>query len=143
MSFLGNIFSTAKEICNELFEPNDFKLTTWLAMGASLLLVAQSLLPGRLSNGLPLAYLGYRLVKMVVDTLRLHTGSYTSLLHGRWTATLPEPESPAEVNSGSDGIVIFLLGARINQCDSTPSRAANQSDDALVPWESFRPALQT
>ena len=52
---------------------------------------------------------------MVVDTLRLYTGSYTTLMRGRWTATLPEPEVPLEVNTSSDGLVLFVLGARINQ----------------------------
>lgn len=52
---------------------------------------------------------------MILDTLRLRTGSYTTPMRGRWTATLPEPEIASGVNDGSDGLVMFVLGARINQ----------------------------
>ena len=109
------LFVTAKEILCELLEPNDFNSSTWMAMGASLLLLGQYYLPSRLSSSLPLVYLLYRIVKMIVDTFGLHTFSYTSLVRGRWTATLGEPDASAEFNRGSDGIVMFVLGARINQ----------------------------
>lgn len=106
---------TIKETLNELFEPNDFNISTWMAMGSMVLLCSQLFLPCRLTTLIPIFFLGYRILNMVVDTLRLHTGSYTNMMRGRWTATLPEPKVPSRLNSGSDGIVMFILGARINQ----------------------------
>jgi hypothetical protein len=52
---------------------------------------------------------------MILDTLRLRTGSYTTPMRGRWTATLPEPDIAPGVNDGPDGPVMFVLGARTNQ----------------------------
>lgn len=57
-------------------------------------------------------------MKMGIDTLRLHTGSYTSIMRGRWTATLPEPEESStgvESDGSDEGLVMFVLGAQINQ----------------------------
>lgn len=84
-------------------------------MGALLLLLSQSCLPDYLSRLLPLLYIAYRIAKMVRDTLRLHIDSYTTLQPGRWTAVLPESKHSPKVNSGSDGVVMMVLGARINQ----------------------------
>ncbi|KAL9132083.1 MAG: hypothetical protein Q9217_000119 [Psora testacea] len=96
---------TMGDVFNELTEPNDFKISTWMAMGAALLLLSQAYLPIGLGSWIPLLYLGYRMLKMVVDTLRLHTGSFTNMKVGRWTARLPDSETP---------LVMFILGARIN-----------------------------
>ena len=117
-----SLLVTAKEILCELLEPNDFKTSTWMAMGACLLLLSQYYLPSGLSNALPLVYLLYRIARMIIDTFGLHTFSYTSLVRGRWTATLGEPDASADLNGGSDGIVMFVLGARINQSVSTSTK---------------------
>lgn len=110
-----SIYSTLKDIFNELLEPNDFEISTWMAMGVALLVIGQSYLHLSWIKELPFSYLIYRIAKMVYDTLRLHNASYTTLMRGRWTATLPEPEIASSVNSGSDGLIMFVLGARINQ----------------------------
>jgi len=110
-----SISSTLKDTLNELLEPNDFKISTWMAMGAALLVIGQSYLHFGWIKMLPFSYLFYRTAKMILDTLRLHTGSYTTLMRGRWTATLPEPGIAPNANSGADGLVMFVLGARINQ----------------------------
>lgn len=123
-------YATTRGILNELFEPQDFKLSTWMAFGATLLLISQSYLPPSVSNFLPLVLLGGRIAKMIIDTQHLHTGCYTSLMRGRWTATLPEPENPVDINSGSDGVVMFVLGARINQSVSLPLSRSR-------PWQKF------
>ena len=112
---ISSALSTVRDIFNELFEPNDFKISTWMAIGAVLLLACQSYLPPSLGSLPPLLYIIYRIVKMVVDTLRLHSGSYTTLFCGWWTATLPEPKAPMDMKNRSDGLVMFVLGARINQ----------------------------
>ncbi|KAL8728035.1 MAG: hypothetical protein Q9181_005485 [Wetmoreana brouardii] len=41
-------------------------------------------------------------------------------MRGRWRATLPEPEKPLDHSRGSDGLVMFVLGTRINQFVSLP-----------------------
>jgi len=112
---IDSIYSTLKNTLNELLEPNDFKISTWMAMGAALLVIGQSYFHFGWIEMLPFSYLMYRIAKMILDTLRLHNGSYTTLMHGRWTAKLPEPEIASSVNSGSDGLIMFVLGARINQ----------------------------
>ena len=110
-SFASNLL----EVVNELLEPNDFKISTWMAMGATLMLLAQWYLPASLGSSLPILYLIFRLVKMVVDIFRLHTGCFTNMMHGRWTATLSELSATVEANTGSEGVVMFVLGARLNQ----------------------------
>ncbi|KAL8747866.1 MAG: hypothetical protein Q9190_000314 [Brigantiaea leucoxantha] len=124
-----SLFRTICDVLNELLEPNDFKVSTWMAMGAVLLLLSQTYLPSSLGTYPPILYLGYRIAKMVIDTLRLHTGSYTTLVRGRWTATLAEPEVSPHFNSGSDGLVMFVLGARINQFVPL---AASHPDDTFI-----------
>ncbi|KAL8756521.1 MAG: hypothetical protein Q9199_002885 [Rusavskia elegans] len=52
-------------------------------------------------------------------------------MRGRWTAKLPEPENPVDVNSGSDGIVSFVLGARINHRLGKLSPGAFQIDEVF------------
>lgn len=136
------MFSTIKATLNELLEPNDFKISTWMAMGAGLLLLCQLYLPSSFSSLLPLSYLTYRFLKMVFETFRLHNSSYTTMMRGRWTATLSEPEDSVNVNSGSDGIVIFVLGARINQSVS-PSVSPCNSHDLLAKADLPQPFWQT
>jgi hypothetical protein len=36
-----SLYSTLKGTLNELLEPNDFKISTWMAMGAALLVTGQ------------------------------------------------------------------------------------------------------
>ena len=114
MSFLSHIL-TIMDTIKELLEPNDYQTATWMALGASLLLLSQSYLPYNLGNSVPLLYLGYRLMKMIYQTIRLPSVSFGSVVRGRWTATLGEPDVSKDFNGGSDGLVLFVLGARINQ----------------------------
>lgn len=39
-----SICSTLKDIFNELLEPNDFEISTWMAMGVAVLVIGQSYL---------------------------------------------------------------------------------------------------
>ncbi len=84
-------------------------------MGVALLVIGQSYLHLSWIKELPFSYLIYRIAKMIYDTLRLDNASYTTLMRGRWAATPPESEIASSVNSGSDGLIMFVLGARINQ----------------------------
>lgn len=113
--FLWALYSNFKDDFGDLLEVTDFSIATWLAIGAGLQLLSQSWLPSGLSYWLPLFYLIYRIARACIDCCRVFTGTFTSLRFGRWSATLPEPADPSAVTATSDGVVMFLLGARINQ----------------------------
>lgn len=77
-------------------------------------LLSQFWLPFGLSYWLPLVYLLYRIARVSIDCRRIFRGTFTNVVFGRWSATLPEPEDPSAVTATSDDVVMFLLGARIN-----------------------------
>lgn len=119
--------SSLLDIVKELLEPNDFNISTWMAMGATIMLLLQCYLPASLGSSLPILYLIFRLVKMIIDSFRLHTGCFTNMMRGRWTATLSEPSDAGEANNGSDCIVMFVLGARLNQSVKPSALACSNS----------------
>lgn len=116
MASLRALYLNFKNDFGDLLEVTDFSIATWLAFGAGLQLLSQSWLPSGLSYWLPLLYLMYRIARLYIDCRRIFTGTFTNVMFGRWSATLPEPEDPLAVTATSDGVVMFLLGARINQC---------------------------
>ena len=115
MVSLRAVYLNFKDDYGDLLEATDFSIATWLAFGASLQLLSQWCLPSGLSYWLPLLYLIFRIARVSVDCKRIFTGTFTDVILGRWSATLPEPEDPSTMTATSDGIVMFLLGARINQ----------------------------
>lgn len=114
MASLQALYSNFKDDYGDLLEVPDFSIPTWLALGASLQLLSLRRLPSGLSYWLPLLYLLFRVARVSVDCQRIFTGTFTNVVSGRWTATLPEPEDSSTVTATSDGVVMFLLGARIN-----------------------------
>jgi hypothetical protein len=112
MVSLRALYSNFKDDFGDLLEVTDFSIATWLAFGASLQLLSQSWLTPSLAYWLPLLYLLYRIARVAIDCRRIFTGTFTSVVFGRWSATLPEPDNPSKT---ADGVVMFLLGARINQ----------------------------
>lgn len=116
MAFIWALWLNFKDDFGDLLEVTDSSVVTWLAFGAGLQLLSQSWLPSGLSYWLPLLYLIYRTTKATINCRRIFTGTFTTITFGRWSATLPEPEDPSAVTATSDGVVCFLLGARINQC---------------------------
>lgn len=115
MTSLRALYLNFKNDFGDLLEVTDFSIATWLAFGAGLQLLTQSCLPSGLSYWLPLLYLIYRVARLSIDCRRVFTGTFTNVMFGPWSATLPEPEEPSAVTVTSDGVVMFLLGARINQ----------------------------
>lgn len=115
MLSLHALYSNFKNDISDLLEVPDFSIATWLAFGAGLQLLSQSWLPSGLTYWLPLCYLLYRVVRVSIDCRRIYSGAFTDVMSGRWSATLPEPEDLSAVTATSDGVVMFLLGARINQ----------------------------
>lgn len=120
------LYINFKNDLGELLEVTDFSIATWLAFGASLQLISQSCLPSSLSYWLPLFYIIYRIARVYIDSSRIFTSTFTNVKFGGWTTTLPEqseqsadaPSSAALTTTAtttSDGVVMFLLGARINQ----------------------------
>lgn len=112
MTSLQALYVNFKNDIADLLEVTDFSIVTWLAFGACLQLLSQSWLSSKLSYWLPLLYLVFRITKASLDCCRIFTGTFTNIKFGRWSATLPESEDATET---SDGVVMFLLGARINQ----------------------------
>lgn len=92
---------------HDILEKTDFSLPTFLAFGAALQLLIQAYLPLRLSATLPLLWLAYCLVKSAYDSRDVFRSSFTDVKRGRFTTRLPE---------AADGVVVFVLGARLNQC---------------------------
>lgn len=90
----------------DLLEKSDFSIITFLAFGAAFQLLSNIYLPPRVSALLPLLWLGWRLCKSIVDSRDVYKSSFTDMVHGKSTTKLPET---------SDGIVLFVLGARLNQ----------------------------
>ena len=115
MVSLRALYLNFKDDYGDLLEVPDFSIATWLALGAALQLLSLRWLPSGLSPWLPLFYLGFRVARVSVDCQRIFTGTFTSVIFGRWTAALPELEDSSTVTATSDGVVMFLLGARINQ----------------------------
>ncbi|KAL9585732.1 MAG: hypothetical protein Q9212_001351 [Teloschistes hypoglaucus] len=113
---IKSLYASTKATFHELTEPNDFKTSTWMAFGATLLFLSQSCFSSRIINLIPILYLVGCVIKMGIDTLHLHTRSYTNMRRGWWTATLPNADASSDNKRGSDegGVVAFLLGARIN-----------------------------
>jgi hypothetical protein len=98
-----------------LREVTAFSIPSWLAIGASVQLLSQSWLPAGMGYWLPLLYIVYRAARVCVDSSRIFKSTFTDVKFGGWTAKLPEPEDPSAVTDTSDGVVMFLLGTRINQ----------------------------
>ncbi|KAL8818582.1 MAG: hypothetical protein Q9223_002807 [Gallowayella weberi] len=111
-------YSQTEEILGDVLEHQDFSMQTWLALGAAFQLFAVAWLPSTLSFWLPLAWLAYRLIKTALDSWNVHRSRlWSGIRKGRWMGRLPESEkSLSEASRGgtSEGVVMFLLGARLN-----------------------------
>lgn len=113
MTSLRALHANFKEDFGNLLEVTDFSITTWLAFGAAFQLICQYFLPPSLCYGLPLFYLIYGIARASIDCRHIYSGTFTDVFSGRWSATLLEPDNTSTATS--DGVVMFLLGARINQ----------------------------
>lgn len=91
---------------SDLIEKVDFSITTWLAFGATLQLLGLVCLPTRIVAIPPLSWLLYRLFKCILDSRDVYKTSFTDTVRGARTARLP---------GTSDGVVVFVLGSRVNQ----------------------------
>jgi hypothetical protein len=90
----------------DILEKTDFSIPTFLAFGATFQLLSLAYLPSYLSTAPPLLWLGYRLIKSSVASRTVFKTSFTDVLQGKYVTNL---------SSSSDGVVVFVLGARLNQ----------------------------
>lgn len=97
-------------------------------------ILTQAWLPYGLRYWLPLWYIIYRVGKVTIGCRRIFTGTFTNVKLGRWSATLPGPDEASAVTATSDGVVMFLLGARINQSVSllTPRTSWSRLTETIL-----------
>jgi hypothetical protein len=109
-------YSQLEEILGDVLEHQDFSIQTWLALRAAFQLLALASLPSHLSFWFPLTWLAYRLTRTAVDTLNVRDSkTWSRIMRGRWMGQLPESASPSKASETSGGVVMFVLGARLNQ----------------------------
>ena len=101
-----------QENYHDLIETSDFGIITWLSFGAIFQLLCLAYLPPRVAALPPVLWISYRIIKATIDTRGLFRTSFTDIKRNRWTAKLRQPRQLTNTN---DGIVLFVLGARINQ----------------------------
>jgi hypothetical protein len=89
----------------DILEKTDFSIPTFLAFGGVLQLLSFAYLPSRISALLPLLWLGWRLTKSAFDSRNVFETSFTDVQRGKHITSLPDT---------ADGVVVFVLGARLN-----------------------------
>lgn len=102
----------------DILEKSDFSIPTFLAFGAVLQLIGIAYLPSRLSTLPPLLWLGWRFSKSLFESRDVFHSSFTDVARGKYTTRLPE---------SSDGIVLFVLAARLNQSVARNNMASHCS----------------
>lgn len=108
-------YSQLEEVLGDVLEHQDFSMQTWLALGAASQLLAFAWLPSNISFWLPLTWLAYRLIRTAFDTLNVRESkTWSRIMRGRWMGQLPESENLSEASETSEGVVLFLLGGRLN-----------------------------
>ncbi|EPE36452.1 hypothetical protein GLAREA_05790 [Glarea lozoyensis ATCC 20868] len=114
MTFLRALYLNFKDDFGDLLETTDFSVATWLALGAGLQLLSQTLMPMNLAFWLPLIYLLQLVIRVWIACRNIFTGSFKGIRFGRWSTQFSEPSEGSKKTATSDGVVMFLLGARIN-----------------------------
>lgn len=89
----------------DILEKTDFSIPTFLAFGAVFQLLSLAYLPSRISALPPLLWLGWRLTKSAFDSRSVFETSFTDVKRGKHITRLPDT---------ADGVVVFVLGARLN-----------------------------
>lgn len=89
---------------------DDFQMTTWLAMGAFIFAAMIHYLPFWVAIQLPILLLGVRTIKTVFIAKGLMSAPPSDTLSGRYTTRIPDSNGETQ-----KGVLVFVLGARINQ----------------------------
>lgn len=131
-------YSQIEEILGDVLEHQDFSMQTWLALGAASQLFALAWLPSSFSFWLPLAWLAYRLMRTALDSWNVyHSRLWSRVMQGQWMGQLPEPEKLSEASETSEGVVMFLLGARLNQYIDISSLLGLDADNQQPPGKTW------
>jgi hypothetical protein len=109
----------------DILEKTDFSIPTFLAFGAVFQLLCTAYLPARISAALPLLWLGWRFARSTIASLDVFKSSFTDVVPGLHTVKLPE---------ASDGVVVFILGARLNQCVKGPFETVHANLPSQSVW---------
>ena len=80
---LRALYLNFKDDYGDLLEATDFSVVSWLALGASLQLLSQSLLPSSLAYYLPIAYVLYRIARVTFYCQQIFNGTFNNLVFGR------------------------------------------------------------
>jgi hypothetical protein len=98
------------------FLRDEFRLTTWLLMGASVQALLVILYPSR---WVVLPALSVVALRITSNLLRrcgiMHDPSYDTVHLGRTTAQLLNKDGSVPINRSDKEIVVFMLGSRANQ----------------------------
>lgn len=89
---------------------DDFQMTTWLAMGALIFAVMVHYLAFWVAIQFPILLLSIRIVKTMLISKGVISAPPSNTLPGRYTTQIPESKGEKQ-----KGVVMFVLGARINQ----------------------------
>jgi hypothetical protein len=93
------------------FPPTTFRVSTWLAIGCIIELFISACLPRSFSILLPVLLVAQRAVKATLDSRNIYTKNFTDVHRQRMTTDI----FPNKGSSEDEGVVMFVLGARINQ----------------------------
>ena len=93
---------------------DDFRITTWIAIGALITSLTTLCLPPRLTISIPLFVLLSRLLHTYLQVRGILTKP-SNKLSGRWTARVPRDYDSMAGSEDNGGVVIFILGARTQQ----------------------------
>ncbi|KAF2184011.1 hypothetical protein K469DRAFT_667802 [Zopfia rhizophila CBS 207.26] len=97
---------------NYIFVPNTYRVSTWPSIGAVLQLLSLICLPYKLSILAPILLLFQRAVAAARDARHIYSGPFSNVRRGRWITELQPPQKSGDTNGDSDGVVMFILGAR-------------------------------
>jgi hypothetical protein len=117
-TFMMSRFKNRKQIQKQLgflFMPNDFSVLTWLAIGGCTWQLMSICIPPYITSMLLALYLVLIASKTVISSRQIFTGSFVDVKRGRWTTKLSNLKKGSEEPKDLEGVVIFVLGTRLNQ----------------------------
>jgi hypothetical protein len=95
---------------SSVFRGDDFRLSSWLALGACLSSLSTLLFPRWITISVPLLLIFGRVLRVYLMTKGIVVDP-SNVVKGRWTARIPREASPEK----KTGVVMFILGARTLQ----------------------------
>lgn len=103
---IRKVFTDFYDQYYDIIELSDFSIPTFFALGAVFQLTALAFCGPRIGAILPVGWLVSRLVKAVIATRGLEKNGFGNYRKGKFV-----PKLPVEAN----GVVVFIIGARMNQ----------------------------